>query len=449
MAMNTIIGPQPSGRKSTLLGGRRAPAPAVVKASNLSSSYRDKTVLVVDNGLFASLATTLTKDFGTVMYWSPWVSAFPKSNALLVGQGLPGVIRVMSIESVVDSVDLFVFPDTYYGHLQQDLVKRGKRVFGARKAEDLELDREFSKQECAKRGVNIGPWETVVGLDALRDYLRDNDDQYVKISRTRGDMETFHSKNYSLIEPRLDALEHELGAKKFITRFVVEGAICPAVEVGYDGYTIDGQYPDKSLFGVETKDKGYLGQVRPYQALPQPLIDVNDRLSSYFAEQQARTFWSSEVRVTDNGQGYLVDPCPRMPSPPGELYQSMILNLADIFWHGAEGVLVDPKFANQWGAHIVLCSEWADKNWQAVDFPVSVEDSVRLHFSCVIDGKRYVAPQWTGCAEIGAVVATGSTPEAAIKECCRIADLVEGYYLHADTSALDCAQEEFDEVSTL
>ena len=35
---------------------------------------------------------------------------------------------------------------------------------------------------------------------------------------------------------------------------IVEEAIDDAVEIGYDGYTIDGKYPQNAMWGIEIKD---------------------------------------------------------------------------------------------------------------------------------------------------------------------------------------------------
>jgi len=90
------------------------------------TNYAKKSILVIDNGLFLHFAEHLTEYFGTVYYWSPWVSAFPKSNSLIVGQGVPGITRVRSIWEVADEVDLFVFLDIGYGQLQDYLAGMGK-----------------------------------------------------------------------------------------------------------------------------------------------------------------------------------------------------------------------------------------------------------------------------------------------------------------------------------
>ena len=333
------------------------------------TNYKNKSVCVVDNGLFIELAITLTKFFGKVYYYTSWTDGYPKSNRLQVGQGIPNVKRLTDLWEMVDEIDLFVFPDVYEGPLQVHLANLGKRVWGCRNGAELELKRAASKEHCKRMGIDIGPYVQLKGLDALREHLKENDDQYVKIDATRGDMETFHSKNYKLIEPRLDELEHTLGAMKHVKEFIVEAAIRPAVEVGYDGYTIDGKYPTKAFYGIEVKDKGFIGRTKPYSGLPAEVIDVNEKLSGTFREFGYRGFWSSEVRITPDHKAYLIDPCCRCGSPPNEVYQLMFANLADILWEGAEGVLVEPEFNGKWAAELLLLSAWADKNWQAIEVP--------------------------------------------------------------------------------
>src|ERR1035437_1040550 len=132
------------------------------------SDYKNRTCLVLDNGLFIEISVVLAKSFGKVYYYSNWKSAYPRSVNRLVGTGLPGVTRVNDFWDVLDEVDLFVFPDIYFGGLQEHLVSLGKRVWGARKGDFLELDREKSKEHLDSIGVDIGPYRVVKGIDALR-----------------------------------------------------------------------------------------------------------------------------------------------------------------------------------------------------------------------------------------------------------------------------------------
>lgn len=402
-------------------------------------SLRSKTVLIYDYGLFVELAVTLSKSFGRTIYCTNWHSGFPTSRARMVGSGLPGVECVDEIWPVLDEVDLFVFPDVYECGLQEHLVKMGKRVWGPRQGSELELDRVKSKDILRKAGADVGSYEVIVGLEALRDFLRKNDDQFVKVSTTRGDFETFHSKNYKESEPHLDELEHSLGAVKKTLEFVVESGISSAIESGYDGYTIDGKFPKSAMVGIEVKDKGYVGRVMKYSQIPYGVKRVNDALAPALKRYGFRGFLSTEVRCTPDGGAYLIDPTCRAPSPPSELYQVMIGNLAEIIWYGAEGILIEPEFLAKWGAQIVLNSSWVGENWQQVSFPPAIRKNVKLHNFCVIDGEYYVIPQPSKMPELGSVVAMGDTAQEAIDEVKRVAELVEGYSIENAAEAVDKA----------
>jgi hypothetical protein len=401
--------------------------------------YSSATVCVVDNGLSVELARRLACDFGRVYYYTPWETFAPTSNRYRIGTGFPEIFKVDSIWTIISRVDLWVFPDVNNGPLQVYLESIGERVWGSRMGEELELDRSYSKNVMEEVGVIIGPYQVIRGLPALRDYLRFNNDQWVKISRTRGDTETFHSQTYELVEPQLDQLEHNLGALKHDMEFVVEQGIPDAIEIGYDGYCVDGVFPSKVMAGIEIKDKSYVGRVRAAADLPKPLQDVNFALVDVLRNYQYRNFFSSEVRVTRDGKAFLIDPCCRIPCPPGELSMEMYTNLADILWNGAEGIIVDPVPQAEWGAELVLKSSWADTEWAPVIIPPEIRSNVKLFFPAVLDGKTYVIPQRIGMQEIGAVVATGSTMEEAIVIVKMIAEAVQGFGLQIPTASLDDA----------
>lgn len=406
--------------------------------------YSTKTVCVVDNGLFVEIAVTLAKTFGKVYLCVPWENAYPKSTQLVVGAGLEGVEKVDSIWPIIDKVDLWVFPDVYFGPLQVHLASLGKRVWGSRMGEELELFRDFSKKVCKGQGLSIGDYDVVHGIDKLRDFLKAHKNRWVKISRSRGDFETFHSVTYALSEPRLDEIERKLGARKQAVDFIVEEAIDGAVEIGYDGYTIDGQFPTHAMAGIEIKDKGYVGHFQAYADMAEPIHTVNDALADVLKQYKYRNFWCAEARITPDGTPWVIDPCCRFGSPPSELLMLVYKNLADILWHGADGEVVNPEAAGKWGAQVQLISGWANENWQAIDFPKESRDNVKLHFPVVLGERYYVTPQGFDLPAIGAVVAVGDTMEEAIAEVKKIAQTVEGYYVDAPVDCFESVQDDLD-----
>src|ERR1700682_2734347 len=96
--------------------------------TTMSDALKSKRVRVCDNGLFLPLAMRLSRDFGEVEYFKPWVSQAPTSMSLLVGEGFDEVTRIKSLWDNMDSVDLWVFPDILFGDIQSHLVKLGHRV---------------------------------------------------------------------------------------------------------------------------------------------------------------------------------------------------------------------------------------------------------------------------------------------------------------------------------
>lgn len=412
----------------------------------MAKRYGDKTCLVWDHGLFVELAIALAKDFGRVLYHVPWQNGYPRPNAAIIGAGIAGIEPVLSPWDHYADIDLFVFPDVYEGDLQQFLVNQGKLVWGCRHGQMLEIDREESKELSKKRGIDIGNYTVLDGLDALRRHLQTHDDQYVKVSGFRGATETFHAPNYAHAETQLDELEHNLGAVKKVMQFIVEDAINDAIEVGYDGYVIDGQYPKNAILGVEVKDKAYVGRTMRYQRLPERVRDVNAKLAPALKDFGYRGFISTELRCTKDGKAYLIDPCTRMGSPPGELYGIWIANLAEIIWEGAQGIVIEPEYTARFGAMCLLLSDWADSNWQQVEIPEQFRDNVKLRNMCMIDGEYFVAPQWTGMPEIGAVVAVADTALEAMNQVKQIAEQVHGHSIEKPCDALAQAWIDLKEV---
>jgi phosphoribosylamine-glycine ligase len=412
------------------------------------ATFGNKTVLCFDNGVFPEFARRLADDFGRVLYWSPWAGVHPVSKSLLIGRGDDKVERIVDPWTLIerDEVDLYFFGDVYEGALQSYLRSRGKRVFGCGRGAELEMDRVKAKKIMAKSGIPVGPYKEIVGIKALRTFLKANDNQFVKQDATRGDFETFHASSYAQIEPRLDELEHSLGAQAEIKEFIVEQGIDDAIEVGYDGYAIDGQFPKVGMVGIEIKNKSYVGKIMPYKRMSEQVRSVNASLSDAMRAYQYRGFFSNEVRITKDGKGYPIDLTARLPSPPSELYEVIFKNLADIVWYGAEGELVEPEYEDVWGAEVLMISEWANQNWLHVDFPPKIRDSVKLRNFCVINGEHYVVSQLGGGREVGSVVATGKTAKEAMDKVKAVAKEVKGYELEMPVDTLDEALESLNKL---
>lgn len=406
-------------------------------------TYKTKSVCVVDFGLFVELAVSLTKYFGKVSYHFPWqASAFPRSNSKVVGKGM-GLNIAESLWDIVAETDCFVFPDVFLGDIQEELAAQGKLVFGSRKADELELYRDQAKKHFKKLGIPVGPYEVVKGLAALRQYLKEHKNQYVKCSVNRGDFETFAAPDYKFIEPKIDELEHSLGFKKYDQRFVVEAALPDCVEIGYDGFTIDGQYPEQSLIGIEIKDKGYVGRMMPYDKMPKQVTEFNKRIAPTLKKYKCRNFFSTELRVNRQGRAYILDPCVRAGNPPCSTELEFYDNLGEIIWEGAHGRVVTPTSKYQWAAQIQISSDWLDVNRLTVQFPEHLRSQVKLLNAAKLQGQYYIIPQGHKLKSVGAVVGAGNTMEEAIKQAKKVANEVKGHFIECNPGALDDAKLEW------
>ena len=397
------------------------------------------TALVIDQGLYVHIATRLAESFGRVLYHcNGWRSAFPVSERFNVGAGLDGIERVANPWEHVDAADLVVFPDTYFAGEQEFLRRLGKRVWGSGDAEMLELHRDELKRVMREAGLPVGPYEVIKGIDALRDYLKDNPGVYVKGNVFRGDVETFCNRNWVVTQPLLDDLASRLGPRQSSTIFIVEDPI-EGVEVGYDGACIDGGFPALACFGYEAKDAGYVGKVVGYEDLPAALREVNDKLGPAMAALGCRSFFSTEVRVGADRKPYLMDPAMRAGSPPSEAYIELFSNWDDVLWAGAGGEMVTLKPAAAYAAEIILRSEWAREHFLALDIPKELRRFIKIHGHCRIDGRDYAAP--LGIREIGAAIGLGDCLEDAVDAALEHAQAVQGLELEFDRSALKAATE--------
>lgn len=402
------------------------------------SDYSDKRVIVYDGGgLFLPLAERLARDFKEVAYFKPWETDTPDGRELMVGYGVPGIIRTKYFFRDYKSYDLIIFPDVWEGDLQEDLRSRGCRVWGAGYGASLELNRATTKLEMEKGDFDINPWKSMTGTKALREFLKSRGDQYVKISTFRGLGETFEAENLDSAEGMILELESKHSAISSCIPFVCEDKVESKREVGYDGYCIDGKYPEAAVFGVEKKNKAYFGVASKYDDMPPSVIQINDELSEMLHRYKYRQFLSTEIIESEGEKAFLIDLTCRQASPAGEVYCEMFDNLAEIIWEGAAGNLVQPKISKKYGAQLMLTSDWAAEHCQKVEFPEEIRQHVKLYNHCRVDGIDWVIPQQVKMKHIGSVVAISDDPEEARDKCKELASQVKGFDISYNEESLD------------
>lgn len=375
---------------------------------------------VIDTGCFQHIARRLARDYAKVYYWSPWEIAFPRLKDAIVCDGYGGVIRVESIEEIKEECDLFVFPDIGYSDLQRDLASQGKAVWGCRNADELEARRgRFLEVLEKETDLPVPPFEKVEGLSNLRYYLMEKEDVFIKVSTYRGDFETCHFQNMEVSEGILDGWAVMLGPLKEHINFFVFDKIETDIEDGIDTYCIDGQWPQTVIHGIECKDSSYIGCFQKMTDVPEEVRCANEAFGPVLAGYGYRGAFSTEVRITKDGESFFIDPTCRFPSPPSQVMCEMISNWGEIIWHGANGILVEPEPSENEGAPVVFGVQAIFKvdrdEWGVFEIPEELDQWVKISFSCKVDGKVCVPPDPQGIREVGWVCGVGATMESAIE----------------------------------
>jgi hypothetical protein len=403
---------------------------------------KDVVAIVIDtSGNSVALAERLAKEYKHVYYSNPsWVAAYPNPNLTHIGEGLEGVEVVDSPYDVYDEIDFWIFPDVYYGSWAQWLKEQGEIVWGGCAAEELELYREILRKEMPGMGLPVAKWELIHGMTALRAFLQKNPNVWVKVNKWRGLIETFYAKNYDLIKPELDDIEFNRGILAETLDFICEAPIVTDLEMGYDGYNIDGQCPAEWLSGIEVKDKVYVGQWRKYADLPTVLTDFNTKFAKEFEKYQYRGFLSLENRIVGK-KSYMTDITCRWPCPPGFTYLVMVSNLGEVMWAGANGEMVMGKPVAPYAAELIMESNWATNHICNIFFPPVIAPFVKLKKNCIEDGINQIIPLPNGSNDIGSIVGLGKTLAEAIANVKAYAEQVEGTEISVRRDCLDGAEE--------
>lgn len=369
----------------------------------------DLTVCVIDHGLFPFIAQRLARDCRKVFYTTESERAFPTVHDI-VGDGFADFERVDSLWRVHDQCDLFVFPDVGFGPLQEHLAEEHP-VFGAKRGSELETNRGKFLRTLKEVGLSVPAFKAVRGMEELKSHLWDREHLFVKVSNWRGDWETFHWRSRSLDEMEIDARAVRLGPWKDHLTFYVFEPIDSTIEDGCDSFSVEGQWPEMVIHAMEAKDKALLATFQKFSDLPEQLRSVNEAFGPVLAQYGYRSFFSSEVRITEQGEGFFIDPTCRAGSPPSQVQTEMIANYSEVIWGAANGVVVEPEPAAKFGVQAVLKFPGNEGDWR-ITVGDELEQWIKPSMCSRIGDRLSFAPSTH--EEVCWLTATGSTIKEAI-----------------------------------
>ena len=413
---------------------------------------KNSSVCVVDNvgGSYLPIAHRLSEHFDCVYYYSVNQNPFPRMALDMVGTGYNNIIRIDEFWKNIDKFEVICFPDIYFNDWGYALRKMGKKVWGGTEAEQLETDRRLFKSELENVGLAVAPTKYIKGVDMLVKELKESQDKWIKLSYYRGEGETTRHIKWSQSEIMIDNLNYEMGPLAATAEFCLEDHIDSIAEIGYDGWTINGQFTDGMIWGLEVKDCGYVGKACNYENIPDPVKMTNDKFSPVLQKYGHTGFYSTEVRYGKDGNTYYTDPCVRSGSPPSNVYMKMIDNWVEIMIKGAMGEMVEPKFNSKYGCEIILKSNYCNNNTLPVMIPKEYKDNVALKGAYFMNDKNYVIPfNQAGIKDLeafGSVVVVGDDLNEIMNKAVEIANSIEAPGIYFAENTLEKAMSTFSDL---
>ena len=377
--------------------------------------------LYIDRGLYTYNAQALGREFGHVYYYVLDSSPYRRTPFDDIGKGLPEIQRVDSFYRYLPKVDIVIIPDLYNYDDQKWLREQGYRVFGS--ADQIELDKIHFLDLLEAAGLPTPETYKVNGIDELLTFLshRKPGDWWIK-SLNRGDFDT---KKFEGMRQLINWIDNyfraHVGKSASTLPMLVQRTIPSVCEPGWDGLCLDGQYTSNGMVGYEDKDRGLVCKIFPTTP---PILDrVNQGFADANRELGSRGHFSTEVRITDSGKPYFIDPTCRIPSPPGGLFPVMYSNYPQAVYQIACGLLPTLTPVAKYGVEVILTSPFNEEKEICVEYDEDVAAHIQMKNHYRRDGAQYVVPN-KNSGFWGSVVVCGDDWEQLLKDADEIIDCI-------------------------
>jgi hypothetical protein len=330
-------------------------------------------------------AVRLGRDLAKVYYYTPWQKGWPVYEDAALGEGLENITRENEFFKRLDQVDLVMFADVGFGDLAHWLKKKGHKVFGAAKAEELELDRFLLHDRLIDVGAPVSKVISIKGTDNLRKQISQHPGKWIKMNIFRGNANTFFARDVKAIEQKLCKLEFEMGPHAQELPFMVCDPI-DGIETGMDGFFGGCTFPRPMLWGF-MQDTTYLGKYS--WNLPLVLEKNMKQLTGLLNAYSYRGPISTEVRTNDGIKGFLTDLTCRFANPLAAIHTEGIKNYTEVICQIAEGIepVIQPRA--EYAGCALLSTYEPEKTWEYLDLGGAPRNRVKLMRAAKYQGRYY------------------------------------------------------------
>ncbi len=151
------------------------------------------------------------------------------------------------------------------------------------------------------------------------------------------------------------------------------------------------------------------------------------------------------MRIDKNGEPFFTDFTGRLPNPPYQLHLDLIKNLGEIMYYGAQGEMIEPEFADNYGVVAIFKSPTAEQFNLPIKVPDKFKKSIKV-MNLAIESGEYVALNINKIDECGAVTGIGKTIWEARDNCEKIAQEVKADGLVIDVPSKEDIEYKIEEM---
>jgi hypothetical protein len=311
-------------------------------------------VLVIDTNLGLEHALGIAKKYETY-YSIVNGEPYPHLKNEITGYGFNSIKKISDFGAALeDGVNVIFFTDSGFGALADYLRKDGYYVISAdAKSEKLELDRVYVRKVLEKLGVKAPPGKVVKGIQGVVQAIKDYKGQkvFIKISRVRGDVETFGTN---------DPYEAEIILSKGLFRiisdgvkFVVEEEL-KGVEIGVDAFINKNGFVPIVAETIEVKGSGNATKFVPLKE--SIWHDVLKKFEPWLVKNGYVGYFCLEG-FFDGKDIYVTDVTPRPGYICSYAYPKIIKNYPDFIVKLAKNEEILPEYNHKYSVQLGLYTD--------------------------------------------------------------------------------------------